>query len=131
MQLRLALLAVLLGSVVGAAAATKSAGRQLSSTVGGRNDPEVRLCTVLQSAPQRRPHSIAYITRAPGICTYALVPVRAHDSSTSPANMHVAHLFATSCSDAVLPVMSQGHLPLMRHTCCEGGRSAQGLREAV
>lgn len=42
MQLRHAVLAaVLLGSVISAAAAAKSAARQLTSTVGGRNDPEV------------------------------------------------------------------------------------------
>ena len=37
-----ATLAVLLQSVVIAAAATSPAARQLASTVGGRNDPEVQ-----------------------------------------------------------------------------------------
>jgi hypothetical protein len=51
MQLRYVLLAVLLGSVVGAAAATKSAARQLASTVGGRNDPEVIPSIVFKAVP--------------------------------------------------------------------------------
>jgi hypothetical protein len=41
MILNYALLAVLLQSVVIAAAATTPAARQLASTVGSRNDPEV------------------------------------------------------------------------------------------
>ena len=49
MHLRHALLAAaLLGSVIGAAATAKSAARQLTSTVGGRNDPEVKLFTAVQ-----------------------------------------------------------------------------------
>ena len=49
MTMRYALLAVLLGSVVGAAAATQSAAQQLASTVGGRDDPDVSLCTPFQA----------------------------------------------------------------------------------
>jgi hypothetical protein len=47
MILNYALLAVLLQSVVMAAA---PASRQLASTVGGRNDPEVTLAAVAQPA---------------------------------------------------------------------------------
>ena len=43
MILNYALLAVVLQSVVIAAAATTPAARQLAGTVGGRNDPEVNL----------------------------------------------------------------------------------------
>ena len=44
------LLAVLLQSVVFAAADTTSASRQLTSTVGGRNDPEVTVSRVANIA---------------------------------------------------------------------------------
>ena len=51
MMLNYALLAVLLQSVVFAAAAATPTSRQLASTVGGRNDPEVKLSTASQTLP--------------------------------------------------------------------------------
>ena len=101
--LNYALLAFLLQSVVIAAAARTPASRRLASTVGGFNDPEVKLPAATQTARLFLKFE-EFRLYARLFCAGSRIGLM-HDS-TFLTDKQGAHLLAESCGDAVQCAMS-------------------------